>query len=463
MKFNTAPELGTFRGSRQRPRHSATLPLCHFATLLFATAAHAQDLTIKAPAQSAPIAIVNATVHPVSGPAIEGGHVVFDQGRIIAVGGGPYTLSGPGTVIDATGKHVWPGMIGAVTQIGLTEIQAVRATADFREISRVSPEVYAAVAVNPDSTIIPVTRANGVLAAGVFPNGGLIPGRASVVRLEGWTWEEMTVEADAGLVVNWPVMRTVQAWWMDQSEEDQQRRTRESMQGLDTAFDTAAAYAAARDADPNHPADLRWEAVRGVMPGERQRPTFIFAQDVDQITAAVTWAADRKLKPVIVGGQDAALCSDLLKKHNVPVVVVGTHTFPKRADSEYDGAYTLPARLEEAGILWCLASSDDTAHERNLPYNAAIAVAHGLDHDAAIRGVTLSTAKVLGVEQELGSLDTGKSATLFIADGSPLEVTTKIERAFIDGRAIDLSSKHAKLAEKYREKYRQSGEVKRTP
>jgi imidazolonepropionase-like amidohydrolase len=172
---------------------------------------------------------------------------------------------------------------------------------------------------------------------------------------------------------------------------------------------------------------------------------------------------DRNLKPVIVGGQDAPLCADLLKSHSVPVIVTGTHTFPRRSDSEYDGAYTLPARLEAAGVLWCLASSDDTAHERNLPYNAAIAVAHGLDHDAAIRGLTVNAAKILGVGDAIGSLEAGKAATLFISDGTPLEVTTRIERAFIDGRAIDLSSKHTKLAEKYREKYRQLGEIKRTP
>jgi imidazolonepropionase-like amidohydrolase len=166
---------------------------------------------------------------------------------------------------------------------------------------------------------------------------------------------------------------------------------------------------------------------------------------------------------VIVGGQDAPLCADLLTSHSVPVIVVGTHNFPRRSDSEYDGAYTLPARLEAAGITWCLASTDDTAHERNLPYNAAIAVAHGLPHDSAIKGLTLSAANILGVGADLGSLDAGKAATLFIADGSPLEVTTRVERAFIDGRAIDLSSKHTKLAEKYREKYRQLGEIKRTP
>ncbi len=425
------------------------------ALALIPSVALAQDLTVKAPAQTQTIAIVNATVHPVSGPPITGGHIVFDKGKITAVGAGPYTLNGPGTVIDATGKHVYPGLIGPVTQIGLTEISSVRATLDHREVGNITPEVWAAVGVNPDSTIVPVTRTNGILTVGVFPTGGLIPGRASVMRLEGWTYEDMAVKADAGLALNWPNTRPFTAWWMDQSEEDQLRAIRRNLDAIDETFDTAAAYFAARAADPGHPADIRWDAMRGVLEGTL--PVFIWAQDVDQITSAVSWATGRKLKPVIVGGQDAVLAADLLKRHDVPVIVLGTHNFPKRADSDYDAAFTLPARLEASGVRWCLASTDDTAHERNLPYNAAIAVAYGLGRDAALRSVTLSAAQVLGVSDRLGSLEAGKSATLIITDGDPLEVTTGVERAYIDGRDIDLSNKQTKLAEKYREKYRQIG------
>ena len=458
------------------PQHSSSLrplrDLCALCVpLLFATAGTAQDLTIKAPPQAQPVAIVNATVHPVSGPAIENGHVVFEQGRITAVGAGPYTLNGPGTVIDATGKHVYPGLIGAVTQTGLSEIPQVRATLDMNETGNVNPEARAAVAVNPDSTIIPVTRAAGILTTGVFPTGGLIPGRASVMRLDGWTWEDMTVKADAGLMLNWPTMRTVTAWWMDQSEDDQQSRTRDSLTAIDAAFDQAAAYIATRAADPNHPTDLRWEGMRGVFPtatgGEsasaEQLPVFVSANDLDQISAAVNWAAGRKLRVVIVGGQEAPLATDLLRRHAVPVIISGTHTFPRRADRPYDDAFTLPARLEEAGVEWCLASGQETPHERNLPLNAATAVAYGLSPDAAIRGITLSAARILGVADRLGSLEAGKAATLIVCDGHPLEVTTRVERAFIDGRAIDLSNKQVKLAEKYRERYRQTGQVRRTP
>lgn len=418
--------------------------------------AMAQDLGVKAPPQSRPIVIQGATVHTISGETIADGYVYFEGGVIRAVGKEPLPrIAGEPEIIDAKGKHVYPGLIAAYSQLGLTEIQSVRATIDSSETGGVTPEVRAAVAVNPDSTLLPVTRTNGVLIAGVFPTGGRIPGRASVMRMDGWTWEEMAVKADAGLSISWPNVRPVSAPWMTQTDTEQTDEIRRSLSGIDDAFKTAMAYAAARDADPNLPIDLRWEAMRGVMPGAKQLPVFITAGDVDQITTAVTWALEKKLKPVIVGGRDAPLCADLLKRHEIPVIVLGTHATPRRADAPYDEAYTLPARLNAAGITFAITTSDDTAHTRNLPYNAAIAVAYGLDHDAGIKCLTLWAAQILGVGDTLGSIETGKAATLIVTNGDPLEVTTNTERAFIDGRAIDLSNKQTKLAEKYREKYKQ--------
>ena len=414
--------------------------------LALAGAASAQDLTITAPAQDRPIAITGATIHPVSDEPIENGYIVFEDGRITEIGTGEYTLSGRGTVIDGTGKHVYPGLIGAVNRLGLDEV------------GQMTPEVYAAVAVNPDSTLIPVTRSNGILIAGTFPSGGRIPGQPSVIRLDGWTWEDMAIDAHAGMVVNWPRSRPITAWWMNQSAADQLRGIREDQDAIDAAFDTAEAYVAACEADPDHPVDIRWEAMRLVLPGaEDQRPVFINADDVDQITAAVAWATGRGLDPIIVGGRDAPLAAELLRRHDVPVIVTGVHTFPKRADLPFDYAFTLPVRLEEAGIRWCMASGEETAHERSLPYSAAKAVAYGLDQDVAIRALTLSPAEILGIDEDYGSLEVGKSATLIVTDGTPLEIVTHVEQAFIDGRQIDLSNKQSVLNEKYREKYRQLG------
>lgn len=442
---------------RSRGTFGARPALALLAGVALAQGASAQDLIPKAPPQTAPVAIVGASIHTVSNGTVERGYVLFEGGLIVEVGDGERAFTATTRVIDAEGLHVYPGLIGAVTQTGLTEFGAVAATRDTRETGSITPEVCAMVAVNPDSTIIPVTRANGILTVGVFPDGGAIAGRAGVMRLDGWTWQDMAVREDAGLVVNWPFMRTVRAPWMNLSERDQQGRVREQVETISAAFDAAAAYARAREGDPALPVDVRWEAMRSVLPGEGQRPVFINAQDYDQITAAVTWAVDRGLKPVIIGGRDAPLCADLLVTHDVPVIVQGTHNMPKRDDSPYDDAFTLPARLEAAGIRWCLASGEETPHERSLPYHAATAVAFGLSREAAIRSITLSAADILGVGDSLGSIDPGKSATLIVTNGDPLEITTETLHAFIDGREINLASKHKALDAKYREKYRQLG------
>jgi len=428
-------------------------------SLTVAIGAHAQDLTHKSPPQSGPIAITGGTIHTISGNVIENGYVLFESGMITDVGEGSPVLPRSTRSIDARGMHVYPGLIAANTQTGLIEIDAVRATRDYAEVGSITPEVRAAVAVNPDSMIIPVTRLNGILTAGVFPLGGSIPGRASVIRMDGWTWEDLAIETDAGLVVNWPSLRPVR-WRLDTKSADEQREeAMERVRTLTDTFEEAAAYLRAKDADKKIATDLRWEAMRpSILDGKR---IFVRANELEQIRSAVNWASENDFTITILGGRDAHLCTDLLKRHSVGVIITGTHRLPKRRDEVYDAPFTLPSQLEDAGVAWCLATgggSFGTPHERNLPYHAGTAVAFGLSPDAAIRSITLSAAELLGVSGTLGSIETGKFATLIITDGSPLEIhTTHIFHAFIDGRAIELSNKQTKLAEKYREKYRQLG------
>jgi imidazolonepropionase-like amidohydrolase len=424
-------------------------------SLLMAGIVGAQDLGIAAPAQTRPIVIQGGTVHTVSGDSINNGYVVFDGGVIRAVGAGAAPSTPGARVLDATGLHVYPGLIGADTIMGLTEIGSVRATIDSAETGDSTPEVRAAVAVNPDSTIIPVTRANGILTCGVLPQGGAIPGRAAVIRMDGWTWEDLAIEADAGLIVNWPTMRPVTSWWMQQSTEDQLKRAQERLTQIEEMFAAAAAYNAAREADPTLPTDIRFEAMRPAMRAEK--PVFIRANEFEQIQSAVSWADRHDLKAVIVGGRDADKCADMLARHKIGVIVAGTHRLPGRRDDAYDAPFTLPKKLEDAGVAWCLASGDETPHERSLPYQAGLAVAYGLSEEAAVRSVTLSAAELLGVSDRLGSLEPGKAATLIVTTGNPLDIISQVEMAFIDGREIDLSSKQTALDKKYREKYRQLG------
>lgn len=440
-------------------------------SLLLASAASAQDLGIKAPPQAAPITIYNAAIHTVSGPTFAKGFITFDKGIITEIGEGDPSIPAANTeaskgFIDAKGAHVYPGLVAANTQLGLAEIAAVRASNDITEVGGITPEARAATAVNPDSTLLPVTRSNGVLLAAVFPEGGRVPGRVSVMRLDGWTWEEMAVAPDAGLAIEWPQARPITARWMDRPESEQLDEIRRSQEQVEDLFRAAKAYVALKSADPATPTDLRYDAMRGVLSG--QRPVFISAGDIDQISAAIAFCERHALKMVLVGGRDAPLCADLLKSRDIPVIITGTHAFPKRADSPYDDAFTLPSRLAAGGVRFCIASADRTAHERNLPYNAATAVAYGLEYDVALKSVTLWPAQILGIDKPAaagegripahagyGSLEAGRSATLILTTGDPLEVTTTITGAYIDGRKIDLGNKQSVLAEKYREKYHQ--------
>ncbi len=429
----------------------------------------AQDLTPRSTPQNKPIAIVNATIHPISEPEIKDGFVVFDRGIIVGIGAigslDSRKVDATWRIIDAKGKHVYPGLIVAHTQLGLTEMQSVRSSNDLSETGTISPELRAVSAVNPDSTLLPVTRSAGELIAGVFPSGGVISGRAGAIRLDGWTVTDMTIRDECGLVVNWPVTRTVNAPWMNQSEEEQRRGTEKNQKLIEEMVSGAKAYAAAKAADPKLPTDIRYEGMRTIFAGaptspdardpkpETRLPLYISAQDYDQITQAVTLCSKYGLRCIIVGGRDAPLCADLLKRNNIPVIVDGTFKFPKRDDAPYDDAFTLPARLHKAGISFCIASGEETAHERNLPNAAGMAVAYGLDHEQALRAITLSSAEVLGIADKYGSLGIDKSATLIITDGDVLEVTSHVTMAFLDGREVNLSNKQKVLEERYRGKY----------
>ncbi len=399
--------------------------------------------------------------------------------------GGPPPIPADIRIIDAKGKHVYPGLIGVFTQLGLTEIQSVRAMSDFAETGGITPEVRAVTAVNPDSTLLPVTRSAGEMIAGVFPSGGSMPGRAGVIRLDGWTVADMTIRDDAGLVVNWPIARTINAPWMNQSEDEQRRGNDKNLRAIEDMLTGAKAYAAAKAAGKQTTTDIRYEAMLGLWAGVLAResgvsplsksvtvemeitdtkvaakglmPVFIHAQDYDQIQQAVTVCAKHGLKCVIIGGRDAPLCADLLKRHNVSVIVDGTFKFPKRDDAPYDDAYTLPARLEAAGIKWCLASGEETAHERNLSNAAGMAVAYGLDHEAGLRSITLSSAEALGIADKYGSIAMDKSATLIVTDGDVLDVMSHVTMAFLDGREVNLSDKQKVLNERYRGKYKLDG------
>ena len=430
------------------------LALASIATLLFATAAPLlASPEIPGAVIKEPVALIGGTVHTVSGKPIVGGTLVFHGGKIVAVGK-KVKIPANAKKIDVKGKHVYPGLIESYTDIGLTEINAVRATRDQREVGQLNPNVRAQVAFNPDSELIPVARANGVLLALSTPQGGLISGQSALMCLDGWTYEDMALLPAAAMHVDWPRMSPISAWWSRESNKEQLADRDKALKQLDEVFAQARAYRKAKKAGTQREQDLRFEAMLPVL--ARKQPLVVSADDIQQIQAAVAFAQRQKVKLIVLGGYDAPRCAALLKKYEVPVIVAGVHRLPRRRGDDYDAPFTVPERLRKAGVRFCISGRGrfSAANVRNLPYHAGTASAHGLPPAEALRAITLYPAKILGVADRVGSLEQGKHATLIVTDGDILETPTQVLSAYIQGRPVSLNNRHKRLWEKYKEKYR---------
>lgn len=419
---------------------------------------------IPAPPQKHPILLKNGVIHTVSNGVIRGA-ILFEKGKISRIA---EHISPPvgAEVIDLEGKHVYPGLIAAVSGIGLTEINAVPVTNDHSERGDFNPNVRANVAYNPDSEIIPTTRSNGVLIANVAPGSGLVSGQSSIMHMDGWTWEDATMVHPSGLHVNWPGMGIRSGGRFRMPADKQIQRRTEALKGLDDMIKEGRAYARLRQtkslkAEDYHNTDLRLESLIPYVHG--QKPIYVHANEVRQIEAAVHWANRHELKMIIVGGKDAWRTADLLRNNKIPIIYEGVTALPSRRFEDYDQAYKGPALLHEAGVQFCIVSSGSAGgayRVRNLPNHAAMAAAYGLPREVALRSITLSAAEIIGIADQVGSLETGKDATLFISTGDPLEIRTNVLQAYIQGRKIDMDDHHKSLYHKYQEKYRQLGILK---
>ena len=419
---------------------------------------------IPAPRQKQPILLKNGLIHTVSNGIIKGA-ILFENGKIMRIAEN-ISPSIDTKVIDLKGKHVYPGLIAAVSGIGLVEINAVPVTNDHSERGDFNPNVRANVAYNPDSKIIPTTRSNGVLVANVIPGSGLVSGQSSIMMMDGWTWEDATLIHPSGLHINWPNMgiRTNGRFQMSSKRQIERRKT--ALYSLDKMIEDGRAYSKIRQtktrkAEEYHNEDLRFESLMEYVNGKL--PIYIHANEVRQIEAAVSWSKRYNLKIIIVGGRDAWRTTTLLKTNNIPVIYENVTSLPSRRFEDYDQSYKSPALLYEAGVQFCIASSGSAGGAysvRNLPNHAAMAAAYGLPKEIALRSVTLSAAEIIGIDKQVGSLDPGKDATLFISNGDPLDIRTNILQAYIQGRKVDMNDKHKILYHKYQEKYRQLGILK---
>ena len=413
---------------------------------------------IPAPNQDHPILIQGGTIHTISHGILENADILFVDGKITSVG---HNLDIPAEaeIIDASGQHVFPGLISAGSTLGLQEIGAVRATRDYAEVGAVNPNVRANVSYNPDSELIPITRSNGILLALSVPRSGLISGTSSLMMLDGWTWEDATLMHPVGLHLFWPSMNIPKPKPGKQKEKKDKDSRLKSIQEIDDLIQESRAYAQLKaTGSPSFKHNLRLEGMLPVITGDI--PMFIHANEVRQIEAAVYWAERQSVKMVLVGGKDSWRVTQLLKDREIPVIYTQTHSTPMRRFEQYDQAFITPSQLYAAGIKFCISNSESpfqTPHIRNLPYHAAKAASYGLSWKEALRSITLSTAEILGVEDQVGSLEASKDATFFIADGDILDIRTQVNMAFVQGRRVDLSDRHKTLYSKYRNKYKQKG------
>lgn len=398
------------------------------------------SLAIETPGapQDQLIALVGGTIHTVTNGSKEG-TLLFDNGKILAIGADA-ELPENAQVVDVAGSHVYPGLIDAITAMGLTEIDAVRATVDHSETGTINPNVNARVAFNPDSEMIPVTRANGILVANSVPRGRFVCGQSAAMMLDGWNADDMTLRAVTGLHVDWPNLS-------EPSKIDASRNDR--LRDLAKWLTDARSYAAAREADENAPRDARLAAFIPVV--NKKVRLFVHANAAREIRSAVAFSEKHDLRLAIVGGGEADRCTKLLRRHRVPVIVEGTQRLPRHRHDAYDDAFALPHRLQQAGVRYCVSGGGrfDASNVRNLPYQAGMAAAFGLPYDEALKSVTIYPAQILGIAKRVGSLEKGKDATLVVASGDILDITTQVTHAWIEGRQVDLNNRHRRLYEKF--------------
>ena len=408
------------------------------------------------PSTAESLLLTGAVVHPVSGPVLSPGQVWIRDGKIRQVGERVDAVDA--TPVDLTGLHLYPGLIASTTTLGLTEIGQVRATRDIEEVGQFTPDVVSWIAINPDSELLPVARANGITHIVPVPQGGIVNGQSGLIVLDGWTAEQMVARKPIALHVDWPELDldlTPKDQFRDKSKwkspEELAKERRRRLGELESFFNEGAAYARAREAVPSTPFNPAWEALRPYL--RRELPVVVKADDLRQIRAAVTWAGTNHLRLVISGGRDAAAAASLLASNQIPVIF--EHLFDRsiRDTEPYDMLYRTPSLLGQAGVLFAIsAGTGDMAETdvRNLPYHAAQAVAYGLPPDQALKAITLNPARILGIDDRLGSIEPGKEATLVASSGDLLDIRSSVRKLWIAGRAMSLETRHTRLYEKYR-------------
>ena len=404
------------------------------------------------PDQSRSILILGATAHLGTGDVLEDCAVGFRNGEIDYVGRSfQVNRQKYDDILDATGQHLYPGFIVTNTTLGLQEIGAVRATQDQYEVGTFRPNVRSVIAFNTDSEIPPTVRTNGVLMGQITPRGGVVSGSSGVVHFDGWNWEDAAIAMVDGIHLNWP--STHHRHRSDGKIDIQRRKTYDQQKHeIDRFFGEAQAYAAAPRGSVT---DVRHEGMRGLFDGSLC--LYVHTNDARAITEAVHFKRDLGIERMaIVGGYDAYLVADLLRENDVAVMLQSVHSLPRFADDDVDLPFKLPKLLMDEGLTVALQVDKRMTemNSRNLPFYAGTARAYGLTEEQAIQALTRNPARILGIDDQVGTLERGKTATLFLSEGDALDMrTNSLTHAWIEGREIDLDNRQRQLYRKFQTKY----------
>lgn len=419
-------------------------------SLAASLAASAQETVYPAPKQKGPVVITNATVHVGNGQVLNNASIAFENGKITAVGASVAPAAGA-TVVNAQGKHVYPGLIQSLSNLGLVEINNVRSTNDVRELGELNPNIRSIVAYNTDSKVTNTLRTNGILLANVVPQGGLISGRSSVVQLDAWNWEDAVYKMDGGVHVSLPLLMPRASFLPAAAgAPDPVKAGMEAIDRMRSFFREAKAFHSSGVTSTE--TNLKFDAVKGLF--DKTQKLFVEANTIKQVLIAVDMAKEIGADLVIVGGADSWRVADLLKQNGVSVILSQSHSLPILDDDDVDQPYKTPAQLQKAGVLFAIADEDGNTRGRNLAFNAGTAVAYGLSKEEALQAVTLNAAKILGIADKTGSIEVGKDANIIVVKGDVLDMRSSvITDAFIQGRKIDLTDKHKQLSDRFEHKY----------
>jgi imidazolonepropionase-like amidohydrolase len=405
-----------------------------------------------APSQTKPVALMNGIIHVGNGGIYENGILIFNEGKITSVGDARHVkidLTGY-DVFHVAGKHIYPGLIVANSQVGLDDIQAIRASQDHTEVGALNPNVRSLVAYNTDSEIIPTLRFNGILLAQVVPEGGLISGTSSIMALDGWNWEDAAYVKDNGIHLFWPVMMRPprlsegESGWKKNDNYDAQ------VVEIERFLNDARAYCSIENASP---VNLKLEAKKGLYEGNTK--LFLHADGKKEIVAGINVLHQMGIDDVVlVGASDVYYVMDFLKEQKIPVLLENVHRLPERNFEDVDLPYKLPYLLNERGILVGLAYRDELQSSRNLPFLAGTAAAYGVSAEEALQMITSNTARILGIDHLTGTLEVGKDANIIISAGDLLDMRgNQVVYAFLRGRKLNLEGKQQELYKRFKRKY----------